>query len=202
MKISARNVLKGAVTEAGKEATTARAANESANLVFGAMTPLLAVLLSAALFGAAFARAEESSGCDKFKWPLAHERSALLAPTARLETGARLTFDAAASIHLAPLAEAKLEMAPERPPKFSPSYAGAVKLDAPSAAGTFKVSLSDGAWIDVVQDGRFVKPAAVSSAPDCAGLRRSVKFPLAAKPLTIQLSDVKSPDISIIVSPE
>jgi hypothetical protein len=166
------------------------------------MRPLARLLLVAALFCPAFAHAEEPSGCDKFKWPLAHERSALSAPTARLEPGARLAFDAAASVHLAPLAEAKLEMAPERSPRVSPSYAGAVKLDAPAAAGTFKVSLSDAGWIDVVQDGRFVRPIAVSGAPDCPGLRRSVKFPLAAKPLTIQLSDVKTPDISLIVSPE
>ena len=33
-------------------------------------------------------------------------------------------------------------------------------------------------------------------------LRKSVKFPLEAKPLTIQLSDVKTPEISLIVSPE
>ena len=166
------------------------------------MRPLARILAIAALFCPALAQAGEPSGCDKFKWPLAHERSALSAPTARLEPGARLAFDAAASVHLAPLAEAKLEMAPERSPRVSPSYAGAVKLDAPAAAGTFKVSLSDAGWIDVVQDGRFVRPVAVSGAPDCPGLRRSVKFPLAAKPLTIQLSDVKTPDISLIVSPE
>jgi hypothetical protein len=29
-----------------------------------------------------------------------------------------------------------------------------------------------------------------------------VKFPLEAEPLTIQLSDVKTPEISLIVSPE
>jgi len=167
------------------------------------MRPLRRILLIAALSSPAFAQAGEPSGCDKFKWPLAHEQSALSAPQiARLESGATLAFDVAASVHLAPLAEAKLEMAPERSPRVSPSYAGAVKLDAPAAAGTFKVSLSDAGWIDVVQDGRFVRPIAVSGAPDCPGLRRSVKFPLAAKPLTIQLSDVKTPDISLIVSPE
>jgi hypothetical protein len=166
------------------------------------MSPLARALLIAALFCPAFAQAGEPGGCDKFKWPLAHERSALSAPTARLEPGATLAFDAAASVHLVPLAEAKLELAPERSPKASPSYAGAIKLDAPASAGTFKVSLSESGWIDVVQDGRFVRPVAVSGAPDCPGLRRSVKFPLAAKPLTIQLSDVKSPDISLIVSPE
>jgi hypothetical protein len=166
------------------------------------MRPLAGIVLIAALFGPVFAQAQEPSGCDKFKWPLAHERSALSAPTARLESGARLAFDAAASLRLAPQAEANLEMAPERPPRVSPSYAGAVKLDAPGAPGIYKVTLSELGWIDVIQDGRFLKPVAFSDARDCPGLRKSVKFPLAAKPLTIQLSDAKSADISLIVSPE
>jgi hypothetical protein len=167
------------------------------------MRPFLRILLIAGLSSPAFAQAGEPSGCDKFKWPLAHEQSALSAPQiARLESGAVLAFDAAASVHLAPLAEAKLEMPPERAPKASPSYAGAVKLNAPGAAGTYKVSLSGEGWIDVIQEGRLVKPVAFSGALDCQGLRKSVKFPLEAKPVTIQLSDVKAPDISLIVSPE
>ncbi len=167
------------------------------------MRPLARVLLIAALSSPALAQAGEPSGCDKFKWPIAHEQAALsAAPIARLESGAALAFDAAASVHLAPQGEAKLAMAPERAPKASPSFAGAIKLDAPGAAGTYKVSLSSTGWIDVIQDGRFVKPVGFSDAPDCPGLRKSVKFPIAAKPLTIQISDVKAPDISLIVSPE
>jgi hypothetical protein len=34
------------------------------------------------------------------------------------------------------------------------------------------------------------------------GVRRSVKFPLEAKPLAIQISDVTATDISLIVSPD
>ncbi|MGD0183622.1 MAG: hypothetical protein ABSC25_00045 [Roseiarcus sp.] len=165
--------------------------------------PFRGLLLVATLLGPALAQGAEPSGCDKFKWPLAHERSALSAPDlARLEPGAALSFDAAARVRLAPLAEAKLAMAPERAPKASPSWAGAIELAAPAAAGTYKVSLSGEGWIDVVQEGRFVKPVAFSGALDCPSLRKSVKFPLEAEPLTIQLSDVKTPEISLIVSPE
>ncbi len=92
---------------------------------------------------------------------------------ARLEPGATLAFDAAASVHLVPLAEAKLAMAPESAPKASPSYAGAIELDAPGAAGTYKVSLSGEGWIDVIQDGRFVKPVAFSGALDCPACARA-----------------------------
>jgi hypothetical protein len=167
------------------------------------MSPLARLLLTAALFGPALAQAQEPSGCDKFKWPLAHERAALSASQApSLESGARLAFDAAARLRLAPQAEAKLEMAPERPPRVSPSYAGAVKLDAPGAPGIYKVTLSELGWIDVIQDGRFLKPVAFSDARDCPGVRKSVKFPLAAKPLTIQISGVTTSGVSVIVSPE
>lgn len=167
------------------------------------MRPSRRIFLIAALLSPAWAQAAEPSGCDKFKWPIAHEQSALSAPqVARLESGALLGLDAAASVHLGPQFEAKLEMPPERPPRASPSYAGAVNLNAPGAAGTYKVSLSGEGWIDVIQDGRFVKPVGFSGALDCPSLRKSVKFSLEAKPLTIQISDVKTPGISLIVSPE
>ena len=162
-----------------------------------------AVLLVAGISFPALAQAAEPSGCDKFKWPVAHEQAALAAPpSTKLEAGGALPLDAAAQIHLAPFAEAKLDMPPERAPKASPSYAGALKLGAPATAGTFKVNLSEEAWIDVIQDGKLVKPVAFSGAKDCAGLRKSVKFPLAAKPATIQLSNVKDADIAVMVSPE
>lgn len=161
------------------------------------------IVLIAGLLAPAFAQGAEPSGCDKFKWPMTHEQAALSAtPAATLESGATLPFNAAAQLHLAPFAEAKLDMPPERGPKTSPSYAGAVKLDAPATAATVKVSISGEGWIDVVQGGRFVKPVAFSGAADCPGLRKSVKFPLAAEPATIQLSDVKGQEISLIVSPE
>ena len=162
-----------------------------------------AVLFAAGLGLAGSAHAAEPSGCDKFKWPMTHEQAALsAAPSAHLQPGGALPLDAAADIQLAPFAEAKLDMPPERAPKASPSYAAEVKLDAPAAAGTFKISISQEGWIDVIQDGHFVKPVAFSGATDCAGLRKSVKFPLAAKPATIQFSNVKGSDISVIVSPE
>ncbi len=161
-----------------------------------------AVIFAVGLGLPGFAHAAEPSGCDKFKWQVTHERAALSAAAAHLQSGAVLPLDAAADIQLTPFAEAKLDMPPERAPKASPSYAAEIKLDAPAAGGTFKISISQEGWIDVIQDGHFVKPAAFSGATDCAGLRKSVKFPLAAKPATIQFSNVKGSDISVIVSPE
>jgi len=168
---------------------------------------LAAGLLSAGyagwLLGSGVAAAAESSGCDQFKWPIAHEQAALAAPAAGpLAPGATLPADAGARLKLIPFAEAKLALAPERPPKFSPSYAGAFALDAPAAAGVYKVTLSAGGWIDLVQDGKFLKAINFSDATGCANARKSVKFRLAAEPATLQLTGVGAPDVSIIVSPE
>ena len=119
---------------------------------------LLARPAPAGSWAQAAPRPRRSSGCDQFKWPIAHEQAALAAPAAGpLAPGATLPADAGARLKLVPFAEAKLALAPERPPKFSPSYAGAFALDAPAAAGVYKVTLSAGGWIDVVQDGKFLK---------------------------------------------
>ncbi len=171
------------------------------------MATTLRVLLAAGLLvgpmSAGCAEAAEASGCGQFKWPIAHEQAALSAPAAGpLAPGATLPADSAARLKLAPFGEAKLALAPERPPKFSPSYAGAFSLDAPTAPAVYKVTLSAGAWIDVVQDGKFLKPLAFSEATGCANARKSVKFRLAAEPTTLQLTGVGDPDIAIIVSPD
>ena len=158
---------------------------------------------AAGLLGSGCAAAAEASGCGQFKWPIAHEQVALAAPAAGpLAPGATLPADAGARLKLVPFGEAKLALAPERPPKFSPSYAGAFSLDAPAAAAVFKVTLSAEGWIDVIQDGKFLKVIAFSGATGCANARKSVKFRFAAEPTTLQLTGVGDPDIAIIVSPE
>lgn len=163
----------------------------------------LRLILAVGLVAPACASAAESSGCDQFKWPIAQEQAALAASAiAALDPGGALTYGAAARLQLAPFSEAKLALAPERAPKFSPSYAGAFALPAPAAAGTYKVTLSAGGWIDVVQDGKFVKPTGFGEPKDCSGVRKSVKFPLAAAPATLQLSGVGGRQISVIVTPE
>jgi len=157
---------------------------------------------AAGLLGIDGATAAATSGCDQFKWPIALEQAALAAPaTGPVAPGATVPADSGARLKLVPFAEAKLALAPERPPKFSPSYAGAFALDAPATAAVYKVTLSAGGWIDVVQGGKFLKPVNFSEATGCAA-RKSVKFRLAAESATLQITGVGAPDIAIIVSPE
>ena len=77
--------------------------------------------------------------------------------------------------------------------QFSPSYAGVFSLDAPAAAAVYKVTLSSGGWIDLVQDGKFLKAINFSEATGCANARKSVEFRLAAEPAMLQLTGVGVP---------
>jgi hypothetical protein len=69
--------------------------------------------------------------------------------------------------------------------------------------GELQISLSDEAWIDVVQDGKAVKLAGFSGMKTCPGIRKSVRFKLAAGPATIQLSGAKKETLKVaVLSPE
>ncbi len=147
------------------------------------------------------ALAQEPVGCDKFKWPLDKEK-AMLASARPVESGGdpAQPLAAAAMIMLAPFADAKLPMAPSRMPKSPDSYAGYVRVSALPKAATYRITLSQGAWIDVIQDGHEAKSTAFSGATGCEGVRKSVKFDLTAAPFIIELSGTTARSISLVVT--
>jgi hypothetical protein len=164
-------------------------------------TPLLVALL---LLGADPAwAAEEPSGCDKFKWNIDRERAALAAPDRiKLVSGGELAALPSTGITLglrAP-AEAKLPTPPERTAKEG-TFAGFATFTSPPKAGTYTVSLSSAGWIDVVQDGRFLRSVTSSGVRGCDGIRKSVKFEIPPKPFVIQISGVEADSISLAIVP-
>ena len=159
--------------------------------------------LAALSFGAtsAFA-AEEPSGCDKFKWPIERERAVLTAPDrTKLASGSEQAAVPSSAITLGLVApsEAKLPTPPERAPKDG-TFAGFTGIKT-TRAGLYTISLSAGAWIDVVQDGHVLKPVAFSGATDCDGIRKTVKYELSDKPFVLQVSGSKDNSLSIAILP-
>ena len=156
------------------------------------------------LLGAAPAwAAEEPSGCDKFKWPIERERAALTAPDrAKLSSGNELAAMPSSGITLAlvPPADAKLPNPPERAPKEG-TFAGFASVRTAPKAGLYTVSLSAGGWVDVVQDGHFLKPKGFSGATDCVGIRKTMKYELSASPFVLQVSGTRENAVSIAILP-
>jgi hypothetical protein len=162
------------------------------------------LLVALALLGAAPAwAAEEPSGCDKFKWGIERERAALTAPERiTLASGAELAAlpPQAVILALRSPAEAKLPTPPERAPKDG-TFAGFASIKSAPKAGLYSISLSSGGWLDVVQDGHFLKPKAFSGATDCDGIRKTMKYELSASPFVLQVSGTKEDSVSIAVLP-
>jgi hypothetical protein len=164
-----------------------------------------AIVLSAIVLGVAFATpalAQEPVGCDKFKWPLDKERATLNGTDLpKIASGDRVSWPIpfATTVALVPLPDVKLPMPPERAPKSPDSFGGFVQIPAPTS-GTYKLTLSSEGWIDVVQDGQFVKSAGFTGAMGCDGVRKSVKFDLAARPFTVQFSGIAANSIRIAIT--
>jgi hypothetical protein len=147
--------------------------------------------------------AEEPSGCDKFKWPIEHERAALTAPDRiKLASGAELAAIPATGMTFALVApvDAKLPSPPERAPKDG-TFAGFANFKTAPKAGIYTISLSAGAWVDVVQDGHDLKPKAFSGATDCDGIRKTMKYEISASPFVLQISGARDNALSVAILP-
>lgn len=161
---------------------------------------LIACLAVATALSVATAHAED--GCDKFAWPLAKERAAFAAtdkPT--VKAGDALTTLPARAFVLAlqPGGQATFTLPPERKPKTPTWYGGSVSLPASGKAGLYQVTLSDEAWVDVVQEGRYARSVGHSGRSDCPGLRKTVRFELSAAPFVVQVSGAEVDTVAMAV---
>jgi hypothetical protein len=162
---------------------------------------ILAILAAmASVAGPAMA---QDAGCDKFAWPLTHERALFAAADKRpLIAGAELAAIPANAIalRLQPAAQAMFVLPPERKPKSENWFGGGVRLPAPEKPGSYQFTLSQEAWIDVVQDGRYARSIGSTGRGDCSGLRKSVRFELNATPFVVQLSGVATETVDLAIS--
>ena len=160
----------------------------------------LIVLALLALLGPAAA----DDGCEKFAWSLARERAAFAAADkitiAAGETLAALPAGALV-IRLQPGAQAAFEMPPERKPRTEPWHGGMVRLPALPKPGIYQITLSDDAWIDVIQNGRYARSVGSTGRSDCPGVRKSVRLDLDAAPVVRQVSGVAAATSAVTIGP-
>lgn len=167
-----------------------------------ARTALLAVGLAVSLSGNAFSAG--TGGCDSFAWPLTTELAWMkAADPEKLASGAAVQAipGKAIDITLVPTAEAKLAAKPGGKPKNDPatSFAGTIDVSGSHAAGLYQVTLSSKGWIDIIQNGVVLESVNHTGMSDCEGIRKSVRFKIAEGPFTVQLSDVPSPSLKVII---
>ena len=154
----------------------------------------VAALAIFAILAAAPARAD----CDHFKWSVARER-ALFAGSPESLAATDGAAEPGKGYALALAKDVKLPVAPERAPKPD-RFAGVATLPK-VAAGLYQITLSQEAWIDVAENGGLVKSSNFSGQPDCPGVRKSVRFKLAAGAVTVEISNATADKILFAVEP-
>jgi hypothetical protein len=76
-----------------------------------------------------------------------------------------------------------------------------VRVPALAKPGIYQITLSDDAWIDVIQNGRYARSVGSTGRSDCPGVRKSVRLDLDASPVVLQVSGVTPETIAITIGP-
>ncbi|MGZ5837010.1 MAG: hypothetical protein ACXWJ5_12520, partial [Xanthobacteraceae bacterium] len=95
----------------------------------------------------------------------------------------------------------KFALPPERKSKSDHWFGGAVYFPAIERPGIFQVTLSEEAWIDVIQHGRYSRSVGSTGRSDCPGMRKSVRLELVQGPFIVQLSGVASDTLTLAIAP-
>ncbi len=93
--------------------------------------------------------------CDHFKWSVARELSLFKDAPEPVEAGAAAALDHAYAVTLKPNESAGFPVPPERGPKPG-TFGGVLNLASVDSAGLYDVTVSEEAWVDVVQAGTRV----------------------------------------------
>lgn len=153
------------------------------------------------VFGAlcAGAQAQDKNNCDQFKWSIARERGWFATGAKPAASGASVVAEQGYAVTLLPADAVKFRVAPERAPKAG-SYGAALSVDI-GKPGLYQITLSDEAWLDVVQGDAEVKSTTFSGQKDCPGVRKTVRFDLKAGPTVVQVSNATVQSINVALAP-
>ena len=149
------------------------------------------------------ALAQEGSGCSGFKWHIDREQTAFAGeglPT--VNAGAQIPgVMEAVGLSLAKQEGMTFAVEPSHKPKNNPAYAGVFPIVPIQVSGPYNVTISDEAWIDVIQDGKVLHQTGFTGGKGCRDVRKSVRFDIAKGPATILISDAVNESLKLEVLP-
>ena len=163
------------------------------------------IWVSALASAAAWLPAQAADPCDGFTWNVSHERavfaSAAAPVAAATAKGAAPTLevDKLYDITLSPQDKVSFVLAPAKKALADGAFAGMVTIHIP-AAGKYRVSMSDGFWIDVITDGKFAPTDDFTGGHECRAPAKIVQYPLPAGDLVLQFSNTASPRVRVTIT--
>jgi len=132
--------------------------------------------------------------------------TATVAPPAGLEawsTAPGMTADAIAPgknivLTLQPIDSVTFPVPLERKPGAG-TFGGVYHVTV-TAAGTYRVVLQNGAWIDLMRDGKSLTSIGHMEGAPCSGIRKIVDFDLQPGTYIVQLSGAKTSQMRILIA--
>ena len=94
--------------------------------------------------------------------------------------------------------EVNFALPPERAPAAG-TFGGVYHVTI-ATAGTYRVALQAGAWIDLVRDGKSLTSVGHMEGPACSGIRKIVDFALEPGTYTLQLSGAKAAQMRVLIA--
>lgn len=114
-------------------------------------------------------------------------------------SSATLGLGQSAAARLSPAAEVVYPVAPQRA-SAEQTYGGLFELNVP-AAGTYRLSLSEPAWVEVTEAGVLAGSSAHQHGPACSTVRKMVDFPLKAGRHVVEIAGSPNPNIVLMAAP-
>ena len=111
-----------------------------------------------------------------------------------------IAIDQGTGLRLQPVETVVFAPVPDRAPKPG-SFGGVYQFNV-ATAGTYRIALEAGAWIDVVHDGKSLTSVAHIEGPACSGIRKIVDFTLAPGRYALQLSGAKEAPMRVLIAPK
>ncbi|MPT49346.1 MAG: hypothetical protein E2598_13175 [Sphingobium sp.] len=113
-------------------------------------------------------------------------------------TSVKITPGQAFTLSLLPTPSVKYPLRPEKP-GGSVSHGGLASFTV-KEAGTWRVALGAGAWVDVVKDGKSAQSVNHGRGPACTGIRKMVDYALTPGDYVLQIAGNGTNNITALVT--
>jgi hypothetical protein len=152
--------------------------------------------------------ADETEGCSHFTWDVSHElavmKQAPKSVTAATKAGAGaplLQLDTLYELKLAPQSGVTYSAKPAKPTLNDSAQGGLVRFHI-EQPGVYRISITSGHWIDVIEGDQFVKSKDFQGSRGCARPHKIVEFDLPGhKDLLLQLSGSTDASVTLAITP-
>jgi hypothetical protein len=154
------------------------------------------------------ALADETESCSHFSWDVSHEL-AVMKQTPKVITAATkpgtgtplLQVDTLYELKLAPQGAVTFSAKPAKPTLDDSARGGLVRFHV-EQPGLYRISITSGHWIDVIEGEQLIKSKDFQGSHGCSRPHKIVEFDLPAhKDLVLQLSGSKDPSVTVAITP-